>query len=50
MRLPVHAFMIRYIYARFYDILIGHYTWFVVTCSENSLKQCLVGLLLAGPV
>jgi hypothetical protein len=23
-----------YIYARFYDISIGHYTWFVVTCNE----------------
>jgi hypothetical protein len=24
----------RYIYARFYVIPIGHYTWFVVTCNE----------------
>jgi hypothetical protein len=23
-----------YIYARFYDIFMGHFTWFVVTCND----------------
>jgi hypothetical protein len=32
-----HAGWLPDIYARFYDISIGHYTWFVVTCNELSL-------------
>jgi hypothetical protein len=30
-----------YIYARFYDISIGHYTWFVVTCNELTHSKIL---------
>jgi hypothetical protein len=28
----------RYIYARFHDISMGHYTWIVVTCNDLSLS------------
>jgi hypothetical protein len=34
---PQGMSLLAYIYARFYDISMGHYTWFVVTCNDLSL-------------
>jgi hypothetical protein len=37
-----------YIYARFYDISTGHYTWFIVTCNELTLLSSLFSAVLAA--
>jgi hypothetical protein len=36
------------IYARFYDISIGYYTWFIATCNELSLMKIITSCARAA--